>query len=274
MTRQTISGLALFLLGLIGGMAAHSGAQNLPSLAPEKPWSYQPEDLRLELGTGFTKHRLAPPGAWHYEDDGFQSAMKLLVGSYQVGLRWMPIKRGDTLIGIRVGYADLGKIHASNSFPVIEDRSNADARVNPVCDHATLHGCTGRFDGVGQTRGFYIGPAIERDFGGGVVLGIEGGLLGYESYWRAGNIRVVDGTTEFTPPMWGQNFTWDSARGYHVTPYVGANARWHNVYFAGRLYSQVHAADTAKCADCIGMTSGPVWSVMVGYSTDLKWLSL
>lgn len=250
MFKQTAIWLTWFLAGLIGGLGAVGHSQT----------------LRLEATTGVTKHHLAPEGAWHYS--GFETNNKLLVGSYQVGLLWLPIKSGDWSLGVRGAYADLGKVRASNSFPVIEDRSSADARVNPICDRSTLHGCTGRFDGIGKTKGWSIGPALERDFGGGVSVGIEAGAYIYWSNWRASNIRVVDGRDEFTPPMW-QNFTWDSAKGQHVTSYVGGNARWHNLFFSARLYSQVHAADTAKCNDCIGMTSGPIWSAMAGISIAL-----
>lgn len=225
-------------------------------------WSNQAP--RFELTTGFTKHKLAPEGAWHYE--GFETDTKLFVGSYQAGLLWLPIKHGDWGYGFRIGYADLGKIRASNSFPIYEDYSNADARVNPVCNRSTLEGCVGKFDGEGKTRGWYIGPAVERDFGGGVGIGLEVGAYIYHSNWTVGNLRVVDGD-EFVPAVW-EGFKWDSAKGQHITSYVGANVRWQNLFIAGRYYSQVHAARTDLNPAYIGMTSGPVWSLMAGISVS------
>lgn len=218
---------------------------------------------RLEIAAGFTKHKLAPEGAWHY--DGFETDTRLLVGSYAVGLLWTPIKAGDWLIGARGGYANLGKVHAMNSFPIFE-RGPGDARINPVCDRATLYGCTGRFNGTGTTKGWYLGPAIERNFGS-VAVGAEAGAYIYHSNWIARDLRVVDGGQEFIPPMW-EGFVWDSAKGQHITPYVGANARWNNFFVSGRYYSQVHAARTELHPDFIGMTSGPVWSVMAGLSWE------
>lgn len=251
MFKQTVIGLTCFLAGIITAIGITSQAQS----------------LRLELSAGISKHALAPEGTWWYS--GFDTNAKLVTPGYTAGLLWTPIKKGDWLLGARVGYADLGRVRATNSFPVYEDGTHRDARVNPSCNRTTLEGCTGKFDGSGKTKGWYLGPAFERDFGGGVALGGEIGVYRYRSAWVAGNVRIEDGNGgEFIPPAF-DGFTWNSANGEHTTSYVGANARWNYLYVYARRYSMVHASQVEVSHDFIGMTSGPVWTVMVGLSIPL-----
>jgi hypothetical protein len=219
-------------------------------------------EVRLELATGVAKHQLAPEGSWWYE--GFQTNVRTRTSAFSVGLLWTPIERGRTRLGLRAGYSDLGRVTADNAFPIYEDWSMADARVNPNCDRATLAGCTGKYHGAGKAKGFYIGPALDRDFGG-LTLGVEGGLFLYRSEWVAINARAVDGAGEFIPPGWDQ-IRWDHVRNHHGTWYGGLNARWRGLFVTWRRYSNVRAADTSKGFEYVGMTSGPVWSFMVGAS--------
>jgi hypothetical protein len=252
MFKSTVIGLTCFLLGLAGGIGAISHSQT----------------LRLEIGAGVAKHQLAPEGSWWYE--GFDTKTKLLTGSYEAGLAWFPIQRGDWLIGGRAGYFNTGTVKAQNSFPIFEDRTNRDARVNPVCDKQTYEGCTGKFSGQGKASGWYIGPAVEKSFGKDWSVGGEIGAFFYSSAWTADTLRVFDNDgTEFTPP--GQeHYGWDNARERHVTPYAGLNARYQWVYVSTRVYGNVRAARTDVNPEFVGMTSGPVWSVMAGLSIPLN----
>lgn len=225
------------------------------------------EGLRLELEAGKTKHQLAPEGSWWYQ--GFDKHTKLTVGSWRAGLLWTPIKYGDWLIGARAGYADLGKTKAENSFPVFEDGSSSDARVNPHCDHATLSGCVGRFNGQGQTKGWYLGPTIHYKLLPDMTIGAEAGAYLYRSDWVATSFRVVDPTGGDFAPQGMQGLVWNNAHAAHATSYLGADFRFMWFTINARRYSQVHASNMAENKDFIGMTSGPVWSIMAGISIPL-----
>jgi hypothetical protein len=219
-------------------------------------------ELRLELAAGVARHRLAPEGSWWY--DGFPTDVRLRTSAFTAGIAWTPLSWGKTRLGVRAGYSDLGRVTSDNSFPIHEDRSIHDSRVNPNCDRATLSGCNGRYQGSGKTRGFYFGPAVERDFGP-ITLGAEAGLYVYRSHWVAINWRAYDAAGEFTPPGWDQ-IHWDHVRDEHGTWYTGLNARWNGLFVSWRHYANVRAGDTSKGPLYIGMTSGPLWSFMVGAS--------
>jgi hypothetical protein len=225
----------------------------------------QAEGLRLELAAGVAHHRLAPEGSWWY--DGFERETKLTVPSFSAGVLWTPIEWKRYRFGLRAGYVDLGTVTASNSFPIVEDHSAADARVNPTCNRTTLAGCTGKFKGTGWAHGWYLGPAAERDFGR-FTLGAEAGLLYYKSAWIATDFKVADEKGVFIPGDW-DGMRWDQIEAWHGTSYAGLNARWRALFVTGRVYNDVHAADTNKGKDFIGMTSGPVWSVLAGISWPL-----
>lgn len=246
MFKQTAIGLVCFLAGIVGGMGAISHSQ-----------------VRLEASAGIADHFLAPEGSWWY--DGFDKKTKLTTGGYQAGLLWAPLKSGAWSFGARVGYANLGTVQSWNSYPIFEDHSSRDARVNSVCNPSTLAGCTGSYNGRGNSSGYYFGPVAERDFGGGVAFGAEFGAFRYQSSWEADSVRVV----ENGQPVRAFDGTWDYARGYHVTSYAGASARWEWLQVSVRRYSNVHASRAEIDPMYVGMTSGPVWTVMVGLSIPL-----
>lgn len=248
MFKHTAIGLLCFLLGLIGGL---TGAG-------------QTQTLRLELGAGIADHTLAPEGSWWYE--GYETKTKLTTPSHQVGLIWTPIQRGAWSIGGRLGYANLGTVQSWNSFPIFEDYSDKDHRVNPNCNKENLHGCVGAYNGQGKSSGYYLGPVIERDFSG-VALGAEFGGYRYKSAWTADSVRGVepDGT-----PFCAFGGDWDAARAYHWTSYIGAHARWQWLQISVRRYSNVHASRAEVDPMFVGMTSGPVWTVLAGLSIPLN----
>lgn len=249
---KTLFGLLCALLGFLGGMVAVGHSQS----------------LRFEMGAGLTQHQLAPEGSWWY--DGFDKHTKLLVGSWKTGFLWTPIKSGEWDFGVRGGYADLGKTKAENSFPVFEDGSSRDARVNPNCDHATFSGCVGRFDGQGHTKGWYLGPALEYHLLPDMTLSAELGAYVYRSDWIAKSFRIVDPAGgDFTPVVM-QGVVWNNAKATHVTPYIGGGFRFMWFTLDARFYNQVHASNMAVNKDFIGMTSGPVWSLMAGFSIPLQ----
>ena len=219
------------------------------------------EGLRLEAGIGLSHHKLAPEGSWWYE--GFEQDTKLTTPTWQLGLAYF--KNGW---GIRGGYTDLGTVKASNQFPVVEDHSSADARVDPNCNRQTLAGCTGQFTGRGPTKGWYVGPAYEHRFGS-FTYGAEFGVFRYSAKWVATNWTVVDAQGEFTPAQWS-GFEWNEVDKWHTTWYAGGNLRWKDLFLQARRYAAVHAANTDKGSAFIGMTSGPVWTVLAGISVDLQ----
>ena len=219
------------------------------------------QTLRLELGAGVATHQLAPEGSWWY--DGFQTKTKLLTSAYQVGMLWTPIKSGAWSFGGRAGYANLGTVQSWNSFPIFEDGSHRDSRVNPNCNKHTLEGCVGAYNGQGKASGYYFGPAAERDFGGGVAIGGEVGAIKYKSAWTADQVRGVESDGE---PFCAFGGDWDYARGYHWTSYIGAHARWQWLQISARRYSSVMASRAEINPMFVGMTSGPVWTVMLGAS--------
>jgi len=221
--------------------------------------------IRIEGAAGVSKHSLAPEGSWWY--DGFEKHTELNTPSWMLGVAYFPGHRSKWNLGLRGGYSDLGTVKASNQFPIHEDFSTADARVNPNCDRQTLSGCTGKFTGRGPTKGWYFGPVLERDFGDW-TLGAEVGAFYYHSKWVATEWKAVDSQGEFIPDGW-LGMQWNQIDKTHVTSYVGASVKWRSVFVLARRYSQVHAADTEKDSQLVGMTSGPVWSVMAGLSLEI-----
>ena len=219
---------------------------------------------RLEGNIGLATHQLAPEGSWWYE--GFDTKTKLVTGSYSLGLLWTPIKSGSWSYGGRAGYANLGTVQSWNSFPIFEDGSHRDSRVNSNCNHSNLEGCVGAYNGQGKASGYYFGPVAERDFGGGVAIGGEIGAYKYKSSWTADSVRAVETNGE---PWCVFGGDWDLARGHHWTSYLGAHARWEWLQISARRYSSIKASRTDAHPDFVGMTNGPVWTVMVGVSVGL-----
>lgn len=247
MFKQSLLVLSGLLVGYIGGMGAIGHSQT----------------LRLELNAGIATHALAPEGSWWYE--GFDTKTKLTTGSYSAGAIWTPIKRGDWTFGGRVGYANLGTVQSWNSFPIFEDGTHRDARVNPNCNHANLEGCTGAYNGQGKASGYYLGPVAEKNFGGFSVGG-EFGVFKYKSSWTADSVRGVDANGQ---PWCTFGGDWDLARAEHVTSYLGAHLRIDWLQVSARRYSSVIASRASVDPMFVGMTSGPVWTVMVGASIPL-----
>lgn len=247
MFKNTAIGLTCFLLGILGGMGAIGRA----------------DGLRLELGAGVSRYSLAPEGSWWY--DGFDTKNKLVVRSYQAGLAWLPLKSGAWSYGAKVGYANLGTVQSWNSFPIFEDGTHRDSRVNPNCNRSNLEGCVGSYNGQGKSSGYYFGPAVERAFGGEVSLGAEVGVYSYKSSWTADSVRGIE-NGEVWCAFGGD---WDLARARHVTSYLGATARWEWLQLSARRYSSVHASRAEIDPMYVGLTSGPVWTVMVGLSIPI-----
>lgn len=246
--KKVLLGTTCFLAGLITAVGITSQAQS----------------LRLELDAGVAGHTLGPESSWWYKN--YTTNTKLLTSAYQIGALWTPIKSGAWSYGGRVGYANLGTVQSWNSFPIFEDGTQRDNRVNPNCNRQTLEGCIGAYNGQGKASGYYLGPVAERDFGGGVALGAEIGVYRYKSAWTVDSVRAVDGDGE---PFCTFGGPWDYARGYHATSYIGAHARWEWLQFSARMYSNVHASRVDVHKDFVGMTSGPVWTLMLGLSIPL-----
>ena len=61
---------------------------------------------------------------------------------------------------------------------------------------------------------------------------------------------------------------WDMARGWLLTPYVGANLRYDWLYFGVRQYTKL-TAHKADCGGCSGIANGPAWQVNAGISIPL-----
>lgn len=222
-------------------------------------------EVRLELGVGMAIHTLAPEGSWNY--NGYRRDMKLMTHSYSVGVGWTIWEIGAWHYGVRAGYANLGVVQSWNTFPIFEDGSQRDNRVNPNCNRQTLEGCIGAYNGQGHASGYYFGPMVERNFGGGVFIGGEFGGYKYKSAWTADNVRAVDSQVEPFATFGGD---WDYARGYHVTSYLGAHARWQWVKLEVRRYSNVRASRVDVHPDFVGMTSGAVWVFQVGATIPLR----
>lgn len=221
-------------------------------------------ELRLEGAVGIAKHTEAPEGSWWYQN--YATDTKLLTSSYQLGAMWTPIRSGAWSYGARAGYANLGTVQSWNSFPIFEDGTHRDNRVNPHCNQSTLEGCIGAYNGQGKASGYYLGPMLERDFGGGVALGAELGAYRYKSAWTADQVRGVDPDGV---PFCSFGGDWDYARGYHTTSYLGAHARWEWMQFSVRRYSNVRASRVDVNKDFVGMTSGGVWTLQIGVSIPL-----
>ena len=185
------------------------------------------EGLRLEAGVGLSSHYLAPEGSWWYQ--GFNQDMNLTTKTWQIGVAYFA-KNG---FGIRGGYTDMGTVKATNEFPVIEDHSQADARVNPNCNHATLAGCTGKFTGRGPTKGWYAGPAFEKRFGS-FTYGAELGAFYYQARWVVSDISLSDG---FTPDGW-VGLQINEFNKWHTTWYAGGNLRWKDLFLQARRYAK------------------------------------
>lgn len=220
--------------------------------------------VRVELGVGIARSSLAPEGSWWY--DGFDTKTKLTTLSHKAGLMWAPLKSGAWSYGGRVGYANLGTVQSWNSFPIFEDGTRRDSRVNPNCNHSNLEGCVGAYNGQGKASGYYLGPVAERDFGGGVAIGGEIGAIKYKSSWTADSVRAVDANGQ---PWCTFGGDWDLARGYHWTSYIGAHARWEWLQFEVRRYSSIGASRAEINPMFVGMTSGAVWTAQVGVSIQL-----
>jgi hypothetical protein len=248
MFKNAAIGITCFLLGLLGGMGAISHSS----------------DVRFEMGAGVARHSLAPEGSWWY--DGFDVKTKLTTSSYSFGVAWNPLHSGRWSYGARLGYANLGTVQSWNSFPIFEDFTEKDARVNANCDRETLHGCVGAYNGQGKSSGYYLGPVVERKVGD-LVLGGELGAFRYKSSWTADSVRAVEPNGD---PWCTFGGDWDYARGHHATSYVGAHARWEWVHVSVRRYSNIRASRTDVHKDFVGMTSGPVWTMQIGLSIPLR----
>jgi hypothetical protein len=210
------------------------------------------DPLRFELQAGACKYQLAPEGSWWYE--GYQTDVKLTVPCHQVGISWLPVKRGTWRFGVRGSYVDLGEVKANNDFPAVEDGSQNDHRVNPA-------GPVGSYSGSGGAWGWTLGPVAEWSTGRWTVSG-ELGAAYLWTWWHVTQASI-DGV-----PI---NINWRYADGYKWTSYLGLGAHYSidkawRVDLSLRRYSQVHASQAEVNSEYIGIFSGPVYSLMLGAS--------
>lgn len=240
--RTAVIATSCFLLGLVAGMGAISSAS----------------DIRFEAMGGTCQHRLAQDASWSYREWGnYETNMNIKPACYQLGVSWMPKWGGETRLGLRISYVDLGKITADNTFPQ-DEKAYFQAKESGTPVNST----TSRFQGHGGTRGITYGLASEFPVGP-LQVGPEAGAAWLFSRWKA---FFPDKEEERS----GCGIGWSCADGWHATMYVGATVRYEWLMFSYRRYFNAHASKASENPLFIGPTTGPVDQFVVGLSIPFK----
>lgn len=226
------------------------------------------EGLRLELGQGQCQQNRGGKGSWW--NDRYRTFLDLNDKCYQVGLSTTPWRWRGNDVGIRFAYVDLGRVRINSNMAARDD----DQLSNPSGKHCNWSkggkGCLINVSGGGHPRGFSAGAVIERDVGG-MMLGAEAGGFVYYNHFTVAVTAYPDASK--TPGWWWYR-QWDLARGWQVSPYLGANVRYGYLYASARVYSKIVAScreDGCKTFNggSSGVTNGEAWQINVGLSIPL-----
>ena len=210
-------------------------------------------EVRAEAGFGVCHHALAQDASWSYRDWGnYQNHNSIEPACYQLSALWTPVHVHDFDSGLRFALVDLGTTSANgNTYPVNE-AAYFDSRTNHT---AITSSDTGVVYGKGHSRGFTLGPVIERRYSD-FTVGAEVGMAFLYSTWHA-----------YATDMNGTHGEWRDADGWRHTPYLGAQLRYKWLSCSIRRYQDVGAH--RACQGCWGLTLGPVVQATIGMSIPL-----
>lgn len=220
--------------------------------------------LRLEGGAGACRYGKAQDGTWW--KNGYPTETKLDTNCLSAGLSWAPFPTPGGRLGLRVALHDFGTAKADTFVPA----RDADANHYPTgaaCDQTTFKDCVGHYQQWGRARGISIGPLIEKDTALATV-GFEAGALFYSSYWRVNGTIPGPGTcpTCTQPPF---QFDWNGAAGHHTTWYLGGTLEHRGLFLRIRWYRSMSASQAQLNPENIGLISGPLSEVMLGFQLPL-----
>jgi len=183
-------------------------------------------EFRLEAGAGIAQHDKRKDGLWYQSE--YPSEHHLRDAAFQIGASWFTTG-APTRYGIRVAYADLGRV-SSDALAIADEY---DRGQNLPCNPATLDGdCFARFQQTTYNRGWSLGPVVERDAGPFVLSAEIGPFFGKQT--------VVARAEHITAPEPGvvnvtNNFTfinWFAGAGVRYK-YLTLNVRWYQNLAAG-----------------------------------------
>jgi len=225
---------------------------------------------RMEILAGTCKLSRSSEGSWW--NDNYPTNIDLKSACGQIGWSDTPWKWRSWNAGYRVAYVNLGGYSTDSIMAVRdEDQFNNPPIDGSLCNHATGENCIMRTVGGGRTYGLTLGGVIEEDLAGfnmpaqprsAFVLGYEAGLFLYHSYFA---IDITPYPDPNAPVPYHESPHWDYARGWRISPYVGANIRYHWFILSGRAYSKI-TAHKMDCKGCSGVTDGPAYQVTAGFS--------
>lgn len=223
---------------------------------------------RIEVLGGACNQTRSEKGSWW--NDHYPTSIDLSTSCSQIGVSatpWKLLAFGTPWdAGWRLAYVNLGRITTDSVMALRDDEQFA----NPSgahCDHATNSGCLIRTVGGGTAQGISAGLLMERDLAGfqfarpqrnGIVFGVEGGLFVYHN-------RFTIDITRYPDPGGAPAIHWDEAEGWLATTYVGANLRFLQLMVSARAYQRV-TAHAVGCGGCSGITKGPAYQVVAGFS--------
>jgi hypothetical protein len=221
--------------------------------------SARASDLRYEASIGQCKYGKAQDGTWW--KDGYQTETDLKTNCGSVGISQMVFDLPHaSALGWRASYVDFGIARAHTFVPVRDDQAN-DFPSGANCDVTNnFSGCVGEYRQSGKARGFTLGPVLEKRFNA-ITVGIESGLYYYYSYWAVDATIPGPGTCPTCAPM---PWSWDGARGWHTTWYVGAQVEYEGLFLRARRFNATYASQAEVNPLFIGLISGPLYSVEAG----------
>lgn len=201
-------------------------------------------DVRLEAAAGQCRHELGPDTSWYYQLGGFRTDMNMKPNCGQLGFLW----EIDKTFGIRASFVDLGHIRADNEYPLPEA-----AYFVAKATHTAINAGTYRYQGNGGSRGFSLGPVVQKD-ALGMTFSAETGLAYLYNYWHAWTSTAG---------------TWDYADGWKWSPYFGVGVRWKILTASVRYYTGARASQSKNDPLFVGPTNGRVMQMMLGVSVRL-----
>jgi hypothetical protein len=209
----------------------------------------------LEVAVGQSSYCCKVDGVWYQSPFGFQANTRPT--SFEIGARQ---RIGD--FGLHVAYVDLGTVTADNVASMRDDEFGKHDFSKP-CVISGQHNCLGFFKARQNVSGVLAGVSYGRDFRG-IRLEGEVGSYFYRSSWSVNIQCPACGNVSLYSFGYSHNFRYLSD--VRRTNYVSARVVYKSAFLMVRRFSTIDGSGSSDEQYAIGMTSGPVNQVMLGYT--------
>lgn len=185
----------------------------------------QAGEFRLEAGAGVVNNSRRADGLWYQNE--YENSHDLRDFAWQGGVSWFTTGE-PWRVGARAAYVSLGKV-SSNALAI---RNEYDRGKSLPCDSQTQHGdCFAQFSQQTSTKGWSLGPVIERDLGS-VVASVEAG-----PFFGRSKVQAHVENITLSEPAIDLSQTWN-----YTTWYAGGGMRYRYLTLDARWYQNLAAS--------------------------------